>query len=304
MNTNKLNENYSNILKEKIPILNDKILHLIVKYCKSRQKKIVKDEITEELKKQLKINKPNVIFDPWLSNNNLTTNLNISKNKYIKEHMINANALIEAIINITLYLYQNDITVNSNLLLSNKRNRLIQEMSIAPGKMLGLFITENIYIDDYNLNAINKNQQLLCILRIIAVKLNNLNELYSFVHGDFHVNNIYVNIYNNNDIKIKFIDFGQSMINIPLENNKGCLLVSPIKIENNVNEPDLKHLIYNLDTIQKKHFSNTKNYNIYKNFVKILIDSIPNYNNFIEIIDQMINNNIKNEIIINYNDLK
>lgn len=307
MSTNintKLDETYLEILKDKIPILNNKIINLLIKYCTKQQKKLVVDEITEELKKQFKLNRPSIKFDPWLSNNNLVKNLNSDKQKYIKEHMINANGLIESIINITLYLYDNNITVNANLLLSNNKNRLIQEMNISPGKSLGLYITENIYIDNSN----NKNQYLLYILLIIAQKLKNLQESYGFIHGDFHVNNIYVNIIDN-DINIQFIDFGQSMINIPFKNNNYYLLISPIKLENSSYESDLKHLIDNLDTIKRKHFNNKTNYNIYKNFINFLKKSIPknkhndyNTDEFIQEIQLIINKNIKNEIIKNYND--
>lgn len=302
MNSTRLNEDYSKMLQRKIPILNNDILNLLYKYCTGNSRNSI-NKIREELKSQFKVHNPNIKLDPWINKNNLVVNFSNNKKKFIKEHIINTDALIESIINITLYYYQKNITVNSNLEISNKKSVLLQVMNIAPGKMLGLYIIKDIYVDSNN-NS-NKNLQLLYILKIIAMELNNLQKSYNFVHGDFHVNNIYINI-NNNNINIKFIDFGKSMINIPLNNNTYCLLISPAKDDD---EPDLKHLIYNLDTIEKKDFNDIKNYKIYKNFVKLLKEQITysNYNNtdnFIEKIQLLIESNIKNEIINNYKNSK
>jgi hypothetical protein len=97
-------------------------------------------------------------------------------------------------------------------------------------------------LDNYsnsNMNNENKNRRLFNVLHRISEELNKLQEICGFIHGDLHAANILLKYNSDEDIKIIFIDFGYSVVQLPLynqNNNKRYLLSS--------NEPfNLKSLL-------------------------------------------------------------
>lgn len=214
-----LDPDYVTKLKKAIPILkHGNLLQLILNYCysleddKSSNKRKIKDALAEINNTLMNLKK--VTNNP--GNKLFNSNVIVEKveNKYIKTHAIKAPGLIEAIINFTLDYYskkdRNLYTTNVILEVS-ENNKLKQIMSNAPGMLLETYI-----LALYNSNVLNKNQILLNVLEKICEKLIILQTKYGFIHGDFHSRNICVFIDEEGNIIITFIDFGYSVITLPL----------------------------------------------------------------------------------------
>lgn len=242
---NNLNPDYLAQLKEKIPILQNKLLlQLILNYgvelaqndpnISTTLFKINKliyilstlTEIPENLYNALNISRPNN------SNFKSDTYLNNTNQKYVKTHPLNAAALIEAIIQFTLHYYDHSICPEL-ISMSINENKFKQKMNyyepnkyITLGKYLYLLFERKIYkknetnelqfstilLESFrNLTSEQKLEKLKVILIKIANKVKIMQQ-YGFIHGDFHSGNIYLDLEEN----IYFIDFGFSCIKLPL----------------------------------------------------------------------------------------
>lgn len=229
-----LDPDYVTKLRIAIPILNyGNLLQLILNYCYSLEedhssnKRKIKDALAEinsaliNLKTDVN-NSLNSITTKDKKNNLFNTRVIVEQdgNKYIKTHAIKAPGLIEAIINFTLDYYSkkdgNLYTTNVILKVSENK-KLKQIMSSAPGLLLETYILKL-----YNSNVPNKNQILLNVLEKICKKLIILQTNYGFIHGDFHSRNICVFIDETGNIIITFIDFGYSVIRLPLLRPNTC----------------------------------------------------------------------------------
>jgi hypothetical protein len=271
----------NNYLYKNIPILkNQYLFNSVLEYCK-QLKKYTKSDKEYYLKQGIikKINSELIqLKNNYEKINSINSNSNIinKNNKIIKRHELKADGLIEGIINCAVHYYSNDSTVKSNLKISTN-NKFYQIMNKANGNTLSEFI-----IELYNSDIPNKNLFLLDVLKIIALKLDNLQNSCDFIHGDLHSGNIFIN-YENNTINITFIDFGYTTIKFP---NKNDLLISGItesnlqrKYQLNLKEEpllravDLFHLIQDLESY--KFSLNKKEYHKFDLFFD-LINKIQN----------------------------
>lgn len=275
-----LEEEYSNSLIDKIPLMKDEyLLYEISNYCNILNKVCFNPdnkynnamEIVKKITKYL-----NTLRGFIISNLSPESNINYIENEVIKRHKITGNALIEAIIHFTIFYYNNGITTNVRVNLSD--NKINQKMNIAKGKTLGKYIVENIYID--NINSEDKNKILLEILKEIARKLQVLQNKYKFIHGDFNSQNIFIEEMGNK-YNITFIDFGFSTIELPSSEE---IIISSFDISNvqrkytmdlskydNLKAIDLFHLIEDFQSFQEHEFKiSSESYKIFNKFIKKL----------------------------------
>lgn len=226
---NDLLPKYKDFLKRKIPILNDELLlGLILDYCyesmKNNRNKIQRlKNIIESLKNIEKYLREIHDFFTIHNNESKKATINTRNRIIIKSSPISAEALIEGIICTTLEFYDSNITANSYVNLKKNetgRNRLFIRMNRIIGKPLGTYIMEDIYNNE-NIPQNMKNEVLMIVFKKISEKLLVLQESCGFIHGDFHGENIFViPINNGNDIDIKFIDFGFSVLRLPTTGKK------------------------------------------------------------------------------------
>jgi len=222
---------YKDFLISKIPILNDDLLlQLILDYSyetmKTSRNKIQRVEnIVKSLKNIEKYLREiyHFITINKGKNENKKAIITNKNNKIIKSSPLSAEALIEGVICATLEYYDRNITANSHVNINkneNGKNRLFIKMNKIIGKSLGTYIIENIYNNE-NIPQVMKNEVLLNILKKISEKLLYLQQSSGFIHGDFHGENIFIiPINNGEDIIIKFIDFGFSVIRLPTTGKK------------------------------------------------------------------------------------
>jgi tRNA A-37 threonylcarbamoyl transferase component Bud32 len=291
--------NFESVLIEKIPILsNDKLFSLILQYCTlSNEIPKPKNNSTQSPgainpRLNIKYNKENAIKnintklsqlynlvnDPFGKNGTIV----LKKNKYKKTQKINFKSLSEAIINVALYYYDRNATVNSYTnIINNNNKKMEQVMNIAKGKPLGLYIIEDLYVNSNE----ETNEKFFNILKSIALKLSILQN-YNFIHGDFHSGNIIINPKNIDEIT--FIDFGYSTIMLPDSN---LILTTPMNenLEFSMNFKeypqfktiDLFHLFRDFNSFDSTKFHSSEYYNNFKNF-KDFIDKILLMINFQE----------------------
>jgi hypothetical protein len=280
-----LNPDYLAKLKEKIPILKNKLLlQLILNYSvelanndpdiDSNLQIINKLIYFLSLQSEIPENLDNSTFSlnrPSNSNFESYTYLNETNEKYVKTHPLNAAALIEAIIQFTLYYYDSSICPQlvimniNNIPLSlenpsnNIRKRFKQKMNFYDEKnyiSLGKHLT-NLFKSE--LSDVEK----LIIFKDILIKIANkvkIMQQYGFIHGDFHSGNIYLDLAEN----IYFIDFGFSCIKLPLNNGSltDFLLCVPVPsytglkntklrfpYSEEIRKIDLFHLMENINTL-------------------------------------------------------
>ena len=173
-------------------------------------------------------------------------------------------------------------------------NRMYHIMNNLKGEGLGVFIIRIYYSD-----LPNKNIYLLDLLQKVANILLDLQDKCGFIHGDFHSGNIIIipengindkkkliNIKDleNENYKIVFIDFGNSSVKLPVNNNGRLILSTPSRENIKREKPldleeysslkgiDLFHLIQNLDSIEKSEFTfegnkNDQKFNLFKSFI-------------------------------------
>ena len=223
-NINDLLPEYKDFLKRKIPLLNDEnLLQLILDYCYETMKTYSnkmerKKNIVESLKNIEKYLREIHHFITIHKNENKKAIIKIRNEKINKISPISAEALIEGVICATLEYYDNNITANSFVIINKNEkgnNRLFIRMNKIIGKSLGTYIIENIYNNE-NIPSNMKSKVLIYVLKKISERLLYLQESCGFIHGDFHGENIFViPINNGNDIDIKFIDFGFSVLRLP-----------------------------------------------------------------------------------------
>jgi hypothetical protein len=210
MSNKKNDAKFKDELLQKIPILkHNNLLDLVLQFGKARKVENIDDKkraISSAIRKINGVVRQNVY--------NYESSVNKIGNKYVKSHELSAHGLLEAIVNCALHYFESSITVNSSMKISNNGNLLLQIMNNVKYMSLGYYISE-LYNRD-NINEDEKNKLLLEILKKIAIKLEYLQSKYKFIHGDFHMNNIYisVNVSENGSliVDIRFIDFGQTII--------------------------------------------------------------------------------------------
>jgi hypothetical protein len=266
-------------LLEKIPILNhNNLFELLLNYCKcvNMQNKLKIIDSISDINISLKTIEGIIIKprDPFNNNNNYKAYKNNITQKYIKEHPIKADGLIESIINCALYYYEDNITVNSILKISNNKTKLLQFMNNVEYMSLADLILQ---LYDSGDSVENKDEYLLNLLKLIANKLIILQDKYGFVHGDFHMNNIYISL-NGNMVpdNVKFIDFGKSIIRLseniiiccPLDEYIGNRSFDlDIRSNNNLRKKDLHQLINDINSIKDIYRNKCENFDLLKNFI-------------------------------------
>lgn len=299
---NNIELEYSDYINNKIPILfsnNNLLFDYIIDYCKELRDnktsnknydiRTILQKINRYLKelKENEIKRLNNLKEYYNENEDEDEVKIIKKNeKIINSHNLKAKGLIEIIIQITLNYYDLKVNTKTNITLvrNTKNKRFLQIMNIANGVSLQEFII-SIYNND---NILNKNEYLLDALKLIAEKLDILQKECLFIHGDFHSNNIFIDINNPNN-PVTIIDFGYSVIKIPGKND--LLLcgaeesnISRKNVPNLLKYPylkatDLFHLIQNLvsyellykckDPLKSGNETSVfKNFDLYINFIK------------------------------------
>ena len=113
---------------------------------------------------------------------------------------------------------KNIIFPNTKIEITNSmQNVHTKEIKFVMNKVkdidLGNYIL-NLYKRD-DINSYQKETITFNLLQKIAEKLKYLQDNFSFIHGDFHSGNIFVQQKNNNDYNIKFIDVEYSTIKLP-----------------------------------------------------------------------------------------
>jgi hypothetical protein len=239
---------------------------------------------------------------------------------------------IEALINVTLFYYSkkehsinynkksensNNNSVNSNKTVNinsiidctfnkTKTGFLYQEMNKVKSPTLFEFII-NLYKNN-SLNNTDKNKILFKVLLKIAKELYILQNVCGFIHGDFHTGNILVEYNSNVDIKITFIDFGYSVVKLPMINNNNSenyILSSPVSV--NLKKEMNLYKIPRLRNIDLFHLfrdfysffyseTNNNNFNSYyeKNKNKIELKINKNYQDFMDKLFIIVFSNITN----------
>lgn len=259
-----LNESFKAYLFTIIPVLNEKLLKLIINYS-NLQNEFEKKESLRNITKELRIEVENL--DPF---NNLTNETYKQNNKYIKSYVFRANGLIEGIIHTALCYLTRDLDkhIPSINIIQKLNNRLHETMNIAPGLSL-----EEYIIHLFNSDDDNKKELMIYILQKIAQNLLELQNRCGFIHGDLNEQNIFINKF---DGSILFIDFGMSTCRIPTSNGRYFILSMPVS-ENlsykhtlDINEDvrlksiDLFYLVEKLSRFRKDSFKN------YEQFISII----------------------------------
>jgi len=300
-----LDENFKIYLLSHMPIFNDHILYsLVIKYCLILNKIYTGDivDVLDEINIRLNSIKNKI------NNKNNKNKMNIKKiitkthpktgedfelyllnTQFIKPHIISPDALIETFINCILYynsfMHNIESITNSSLKYSTN-NKLYQTMNIALGMDLGNFII-SLYSKD--LLVSDKNTILLTVLKEIALKLNELQNVCGFIHGDLNIGNVFVYYdYENEDAlpKITFIDYGFSSVRLSLKNGIYLIVTSPTEINIGRNSPfdiikephlraaDMYHLIDDLSLIEYNEniFDNHNNWRTFNTFINGIIN--------------------------------
>lgn len=267
------NDEFIEYINNKIPILKyENLLELIINYCDKLNKRLYLSNITSSLRTICNLAK--------LNGFNNTNNIVFQKNgKFIKSYIIRGHGLIEGLIHATINYYTlNNFSPMMNSLNRSKNNtsRFNEIMNISNGLSLDEYI-KNLFNSDLP----NKKEILIKILINITIKINELQNLCGFIHGDLNEQNIFVNI---NTLDIFFIDFGRSIINLPIYTNYNLILYSPTNenlnykyiLDLNNNEVfkglDLFYLIEKLSRFNKSAFSN------FNNYIDIINSIKSNYN--------------------------
>ena len=302
---NKIDNKFLEKLYEDIPILqNNDLMNDVLEYC-NQMKNYDKSNKESHIRYGI-IQKINSLLKKFYININKNININIKKSensiiyqndKVIKVHKLEAPGLIEGIINCILCYYSCDLTIKSKINSkipennhyykiinnNNNKNHIFQIMNESSGISLGKFI-----LDLYRHDVLNKNLILLNVLKVIATKLDFLQENYSFIHGDFHSGNIFIDYKDEDDIIIKFIDFGYTTIKFP--SNKDMLITAitnvdlqrrnqlNLKKENLLKAVDLYHLIENLQSFEEHSIKKDEKYK-FKSFLYIVEEIRNNYYN-------------------------
>jgi len=296
---------YLEFIQDKIPIMKDqKLQQLILKYCeeyrikKSQFKFLnIKDSTLFEIKTRLNQLKEhteylinNTMNNAMNTNNKNNRQIIIKENKVIKVSDITAKALIEGLIHCTLLYYSLSNNLNSipnaNLYLSSNstNTKILHRMNRIKVSYFKDYI-KLIYTSEYDTNT--KNQIFFNVLRTIAKELNKLQDICGFIHGDLHDANLFI-IFNENNLldttalQVKFIDFGYSIVRLPVINSMFNYILSSV-VDVNLNRSimdmtiygneylraiDLFHLFDSFDSI------NPNNRNVY-------FDGINEFINFI-----------------------
>ena len=267
------NDNFIEYLYKKIPIVRyNNLLNLIAEYCEKIDKRWYLNNITRVLRTVYEL-------APLGGFNNINNKVFDKNGKIIKSYIIRAHGLIEGIIHTTLNYYNLKFTTNMNTLNKFNNNilgpRLYEVMNIADGISLDEYI-KNLFNSTIMINE--KKEILIKILINISIKLQYLQNICGFIHGDLNEQNIFVNI---ETLDIIFIDFGKSTIKLPVYINYNLILSAPSD-ENldfqyilDLNEfeqlkaIDLFYLIEKLSRFNRTAFSNFKEYLDIINFIKM-----------------------------------
>jgi hypothetical protein len=250
-------DNFLKYIKNIIPFFNKKLENLLIEYTiqyRTMKPSDIKPKnlingILSKINTEL-INISNNSKYKNINNNNDEqkmivgkTNKIITSKEYNGKNVINKiqkithKAFIEVFINCVLYYYSelhnlNCIVPVIKLEISKNGNfhHIMEDIStnnsINTSVELGQYI-----ISLFNSSVENKNKILFEVFKKIAQKLEHLQQICSFVHGDFHPGNIFIkhNKYNLNDIDnitITIIDFGFSVVKLPIINKNDCILAS------------------------------------------------------------------------------
>lgn len=254
-----LEDNYREELCNILPILNHEgLLGLVIDYCnelkfyeKSNKESHIKTSILNKISEKLKNLRKEAIN---ISKKNPSLHI-----KKIEE--INVTGLIEAIIQITIKYYSNNITVALSGLNINNEFMYISMNKVNEKKNLTEYIL-NLYNNNEK-SIIDKNNDFINILKRIAEKLKFLQDECGFIHGDFHADNILIDKNDN----IIFIDFEYSVIRLPTKNNNQDIILCGTKSVNlerkdifNIKEnPNLKAIDFFHLIIYINNFKNNKN---------------------------------------------
>jgi len=284
-----LDKDFKSYLNEKISFLKDNVYNLLIQYCliintpndKNKYKYIL-DNLTE-------IDDVLLILFRTINLNNINlSNVSVSvlkenkvyliNNRIIKKHSINSHSLIETFINCILYYYSSkngyDSIIDSSLHFS--RNSFFhQSMSLLSNGIVALdqFI-KNLY-ENLHYTTERKNNILLLVLKRIAHKLLELQNICCFIHGDFHSGNIFIKYINDDNIIITFIDFGYSSVKLPIENH--LILSTPI--------PENIDRSYPMDISKEEYLKAVDLFNLIENLVSYNLMNSKNYfNNFDQLI--------------------
>ena len=200
-----LNNKFIEYINNKIPILKYKnLLELIINYCDKSNKRLYLSNITSTIRAIYNLAK--------LNGFNNTNNIVFQKNrKFIKSYIIRGHGLIEGLIHSTINYYTvSNFSPMMNSLNRSKNNtsRFNEIMNISNGLSLDEYI-KNLF----NSDLLNKKEILIRILINITIKINELQDLCSFIHGDLNEQNIFVNT---DTLDILFIDFGRSIIKLQI----------------------------------------------------------------------------------------
>ena len=267
------NDNFIQHLYKKIPIIGyDNLLNLIIEYCEKKDKKFYLNNITRVLRSIYNL-------APLGGFNNVSNKVFDKNGKFIKSYIIRAHGLIEGIIHTTLNYYNLNFITNINTLNKFNNNilgpRLYEVMNIVNGISLDEYI-KNLFNSKITINE--KKNILISILINISIKLQYLQNICGFIHGDLNEQNIFVNA---ETLDITFIDFGKSSIKLPIYTNYNLILFAPsdenldfqyildLNIFEQLKAIDLFYLIEKLSRFNRTAFSNFKEYLDIINFIKM-----------------------------------
>jgi hypothetical protein len=289
-----LDENYLIQLREKIPVLqNNLLLQLVLNYaielCQFKQNissTLHKINQTLVVLSQLETIPSNLNMNQVETENNsnfktYTYENNINNRIYVKILPLNAQSLIEAIVQFTLHFYSPNSCPEIVSMLIQKNDRMqfqLKMQNYNSSKYTSLQDYLLFIMNNENISDDDKIENYKNIFIQVANKINELQQI-GFIHGDFHSNNIYVDSVNRN---IHIIDCGFSCIPLPLKNDSltAFLLCVPVKeylsdqntrfrVPNSSFEELTKIDLFNL---MEDLFSylNNPNENYEKNFIKMM----------------------------------
>jgi hypothetical protein len=308
----KFDPEYLTFIQERIPIMKDiELQELVLDYCYNYSrnnipiinrsnylKKEYLSKISNRISQLNEYNIPNENINNRKNENN-NTYIRVFGNRLIKVTNKNTSIsgpFIEALINVTLFYYQiyNSSEIKSIIdcnFTKSSSGYLYQNMERIEFPTLFEFIVD-LYNERSNIDATSKNRILLNVLLKISEQLNNLQNICGFIHGDFHSGNIFVNYLSDDNINIYFIDFGYSVVKLPIisNNSKEYILSSSQKFNLKYNSMNL----YNNPNLRRIDL-----FHLFRDFYS-LINSIININNFSSKLDIIKNKLTKNSNFKNF----